>query len=646
MHKISDLIDLWEKKFEERVRDGKRSPTSLETYRRVIKNHIRPAFAELRIGEATTQRIDTAITNVKNRTGAPTAKTCRAVLSGMMKIAVRYGAISVNPVRENESIEAEPKNPPRALTGDEVTLLRKHLAANDYAVRTDLPDLVTFMLATGVRIGEALAVRWSQADLEAGTVEFTHTIARLTGHGLIRKRPKSKAGERLLHLPNWGLAILRTRHAAGIRLDNPIFADTIGGYRDPSNTRRALRTVLSPVGSTARRDLGLTLRALRRQAGLTRKDVAELLTWPKTRMELVETGRIKVDHQLVADLVKIYKLTLDHSPDLLIRVDQATQPTESDKLAWIKSHALRKTTATALDQAGHTARHIADRGSLVGAADAMHITQPVVTRGLREVEDILGVSLFDRGPRGVTPTVFGDSFLEHARAVLAQLRQAGQQIDQLTNADLGTVTVGTHLAGSNVLLPRAIAALKAEHPRLTVVVREATPDMLQAAILAGDCDLIVGRLTGKAPSSLVQQMLYSEPVRLVAREGHPVHALDSPTLMQLADYPWIFPVEQTILRSELEDFFVHEGVPIPANRIECTSMLTLRELLISTDVIAALPMLIAAQDDNLKLISTHLTSIRRAVGVTMPADRPLSPAANALLASLRDEATGLAKRTA
>jgi integrase len=251
----------------------------------------------------------------------------------MMKLAVRYGAISVNPVREIETTEAAAKKPPRALTGEEVTLLRKHLAANDYAVEADLPDLVTFMLGTCVRIGESLAVLWSQVDLEAGTVEITHTVARLTGQGLIRKRTKSKAGERLLHLPNWALAVLRTRHAAGIRLDDSIFADALGGFRDPSNTRRALRTALSPVSSTARRDLGLTLRALRRQAGMTRKQVAEVLTWPQTRVELAETGRVKVDRQLVADLVKTYKITLDDSPDLLTQVDEATQPAESDKLA-------------------------------------------------------------------------------------------------------------------------------------------------------------------------------------------------------------------------------------------------------------------------------------------------------------------------
>ncbi|WP_328522825.1 helix-turn-helix domain-containing protein [Kribbella sp. NBC_00359] len=361
MHKIDHLLDLWEKRFEGLVADGKRSPTSLDTYRRSLKNHVRPALGELRIGEASTPHIDTVLSMIKDRAGAPTAKTCRAIISGAMKLAVRYGAITVNPVREVDTIEAPPKNPPRALTGEEVTLLRQSLSADERAVEADLPDLTTFMLGTGVRIGEALAVLWHQVDLEAGTVQVTHTIARLKGEGLIRKSTKSKAGERLLHLPNWAIAMLRTRHATGILLEAPVFADTIGGYRDPSNTRRALRTALSPVGNTARRVLGLSLRTLRRETDLTRKQVAETLNWPRTRIELIETGRTKVDHQTVATLVATYGIRLDNHHPLLAQVHDATQPAESDKLTWVRSHALRKTTATALDQAGHTARQIADQ---------------------------------------------------------------------------------------------------------------------------------------------------------------------------------------------------------------------------------------------------------------------------------------------
>jgi len=94
---------------------------------------------------------------------------------------------------------------------------------------------------------------------------------------------------------------------------------------------------------------------------MTGKQVADDLIWPQTRIELIETGRIKVDHQQVAALVAIYGVRLDNLHGLLGQVHDATQAAESDKLTWIRSHALRKTTATALDEAGHTARQIADQ---------------------------------------------------------------------------------------------------------------------------------------------------------------------------------------------------------------------------------------------------------------------------------------------
>ncbi|MFC6161149.1 hypothetical protein [Kribbella jiaozuonensis] len=77
--KINDLIDLWIEKLEERIEDGRRSPTTLTTYRTAIKNHERPALGQLLIGEATTPRIDRVIGTIKRNAGRPTAKTCRAV---------------------------------------------------------------------------------------------------------------------------------------------------------------------------------------------------------------------------------------------------------------------------------------------------------------------------------------------------------------------------------------------------------------------------------------------------------------------------------------------------------------------------------------------------------------------------------------
>ncbi len=223
------------------VADGRRSPGTVDTYRRQLKNHVLPAMGEVRLGEATTPLVDKVIASIKKKVSASTAKSCRSVISGVMGLAVRYGAIMANPVREVERIEAKPKREPRALTMAERVDLLKQLQEDEKARRRDLPDLVFFMLATGVRIGEALAVVWSEVDFEAGTVQITSTLVRVKGEGLLRKGTKSRAGERTLPLPVSAVAMLRRRFMTGARLDQPVFPDVIGGFRDPANVRRELR---------------------------------------------------------------------------------------------------------------------------------------------------------------------------------------------------------------------------------------------------------------------------------------------------------------------------------------------------------------------------------------------------------------------
>ncbi|GAA4533783.1 LysR substrate-binding domain-containing protein [Amycolatopsis samaneae] len=225
------------------------------------------------------------------------------------------------------------------------------------------------------------------------------------------------------------------------------------------------------------------------------------------------------------------------------------------------------------------------------------------------------------------------------------MRKAGQHLDELASARVGTVTVGTHLAGSNVLLPRAIARLKRERPRVTVIVREATPDTLQAELLTGRIDLMVGRLTTPVGhDQLLREQMYQEPVRLVTRAGHPARDLPSPGWADLLGYPWIVPVRETSLREELEQVFFAEGIPLPENRVECTCMLTLKTLLVETDAIAALPVLVATGSDDLALLPPLLPSVRRPVGVTLPRDRPAGPAANLLLGCLHAVAAEIRER--
>src|SRR5215218_5069136 len=84
--------------------------------------------------------------------------------------------------------------------------------------------------------------------LESGTVSITSTILRVKGVGLVRKRTKSRAGERVLQLPRWAIDMLLRRFMEGPRLDEPVFPDSDGGWRDPSNTSRALRQARGSAG--------------------------------------------------------------------------------------------------------------------------------------------------------------------------------------------------------------------------------------------------------------------------------------------------------------------------------------------------------------------------------------------------------------
>jgi integrase len=179
--------------------------------------------------------------SLKERTGASIAKTCRSILSGLMGFAVRHGTIEHNPIRDIGRIRGTGRKvKARSLTISECVAWLALLEDDEVAVRRDLPDLTRWLLATGVRIGEAIAVTWDEIDLAALTVAIDYKIIRVKGRGLVRvPRPKSDAGHRTLPLPLFALRMLRRRRRR--RADGPLFPDARGGWRDPSNTSRDLR---------------------------------------------------------------------------------------------------------------------------------------------------------------------------------------------------------------------------------------------------------------------------------------------------------------------------------------------------------------------------------------------------------------------
>jgi len=154
------------------------------------------------------------------------------------------------------------------------------------------------MLATGLRIGECLGVLWFEMDLQTARVDVSSTVIRWSGHGLVRKTTKSKAGERSLLMPSWIVAELQTRFSGGVRMDEPVFANSLGGLRDPKNTRRDFRAALDRAGFEWVTTLSFrkTTATLLDQAGLSARVVAEQLGHARPSMtQDVYMGRKAVD---------------------------------------------------------------------------------------------------------------------------------------------------------------------------------------------------------------------------------------------------------------------------------------------------------------------------------------------------------------
>jgi integrase len=245
--RLSDLSKLWFDEIEQNGRAGRRTIDGYrDTYRRVIE----PLLAGLRLHELSTGRIDRFLKYVAADHPA-TARHSKIVLTGMIGLAVRHDALPSNPVRDVGPIKVAKKDV-RVLNVNDVQNLRKVIhdwqLDPDHQGRpraTDLLDVLDIFLATGARIGEVLAIRWKDINLEKTppTITISGTVIQEKGRGAYRQeRPKTRAGYRTVKLPPFAAEMLQQKHLA-TRPDPGamLFPSSTGTVRSPHNFRRQWR---------------------------------------------------------------------------------------------------------------------------------------------------------------------------------------------------------------------------------------------------------------------------------------------------------------------------------------------------------------------------------------------------------------------
>lgn len=287
---------------------------------------------------------------------------------------------------------------------------------------------------------------------------------------------------------------------------------------------------------------------------------------------------------------------------------------------------------------------IATHKSLLKSAQALGMSQPSLTKSLKELEDILGVRLFERHARGVTPTLFSDAVAQTARRILAELGRLDEELDRLSSHSSGTIALGALPAAASGLLPGALARLKSAHPDIQVRLVQGRTEELLPSLAAGDLDLIVGRLYEPAtPDGFMREVLYEEPITVLARAEHPIFGRPDVTLEDLASYDLVLPTVSQRVGQEIEHFLATLSLP-PSASLRSSSIGFIREMLHSTDYITITPRLMMAGDllrGTIRVVPLPISTPGRPAGLIYRRDRPLLPNAQTMVSFLRSYLTEL-----
>lgn len=288
---------------------------------------------------------------------------------------------------------------------------------------------------------------------------------------------------------------------------------------------------------------------------------------------------------------------------------------------------------------------VARQKSVMKAADLLHVSQPAVTKTIRELEEALGVNLVERDGRGIRVTRHGEVFLRHAGASLSALRQGVDSVSAERLDAAPPLRVGALPTVAARVMPRAMITYLGEKTGSRVKIVTGENAVLLEQLRVGDLDIVVGRLA--APRQMTGfsfEHLYSEEVRFVVRAGHPLLREDVSGFPELGRYAVLMPSRSSIIRPFVERLLITNGVAMPPNQIETVSHAFGRAFVRATDAIWIISAGVVAADiadGVLVALPIDTSETKGPVGLTIRADAVPSPALDLLVRCIREAAETL-----
>ncbi|WP_082856384.1 LysR family transcriptional regulator [Marinomonas atlantica] len=262
---------------------------------------------------------------------------------------------------------------------------------------------------------------------------------------------------------------------------------------------------------------------------------------------------------------------------------------------------------------------LGETSNLNHAARGLGISQPAISKLLKEVEDSLEVPLFERHPRGVIPTMYGDTMIRYARHALKTLDNAFEEISAIRQGLSGHVRIGTILTPCTDLIPEAMHRIRKEHPALEISVRTGSSEELLIMLKNDEIDIAIARLQstflkfnfqyepiyhkttysdqsedmfeqGTSLYTAHNTMPRPEPVMVCAKSSHEICNKSTPQPIEsLLEKEWVLPPKGSIMRAEFEAIIKRKGLPLPNHIVTAENLLMVTNLLEKNDMLTLLP---------------------------------------------------------
>lgn len=280
---------------------------------------------------------------------------------------------------------------------------------------------------------------------------------------------------------------------------------------------------------------------------------------------------------------------------------------------------------------------VARLSSVSQAADALSVSQPAVSKTLRELEERLGVPLVERAGRRLRLTEAGWLFQRHAGLSLVELER-GVRALRAPEGLRRRIAVGVLPTVATRIMPRAALAYAATTPGGSLSITTGPNWLLLSQLREGTLELVVGRLAPpEEMRGLVFEQLYVEPVAAIVRPGHP---LVTAPARGLTDFPMILPPQGAVIRPAVERFFLALGQEPPSALVETVSLAFGRGIVQASDAVWFISRGVVAEELRLgTLVSLDLAGLPTAagpVGLTRRVGSEPGPEVQALMQAVRE----------